>query len=85
MKFAIKIGAILFLLISSAGNAQLILRFQPEVTEKASQLGDILIIKNAAPRQQQWFSIPLDSHPAPGEIITKEKLLDHVFSSKTHK
>ena len=76
MKFAINIATILFLLISSAGNAQLTLRFQPEVTEQASRLGDILIIKNTAPRQQPWSTIPLESHPGPGEIITKEKLID---------
>ena len=68
MKFVIKIG--LVLLLNNLCYAQVILRFQPKINEKATRLGDVLVI------EKKWTNIPLDSHPTPGEIITKTKIID---------
>jgi len=59
-------------------NCQLTLRFQPEINEKATRLGDILIV------EKKWSNIPLDSHPTPGEVITKTKIIDWMTQRLGH-
>lgn len=49
------------------------LRFKPNIDQHASHLSDLLIIQNDI---EHWANLPLDSHPKPGETITKDKLLD---------
>lgn len=88
MKFVAKYLLIGLMLISNVCNAEIILRFQPVITKHASKLGDILNIQstidphsgkqNLCKKNQcaDWANIPLQSHPTPGEIITREMIID---------
>ncbi len=70
MKYALKI-IVGILFFCHLGFAQTLLRFQPHITANATELGDLLIIEN----NKKWCHLPLDSHPIPGEILTKTKIL----------
>ena len=67
---------ILALLIQHLSYAQpmhkAVLRFKPEINNKASRLGDVLLIEND---RLHWSNLPLESHPSSDEIITKAKIL----------
>jgi flagella basal body P-ring formation protein FlgA len=63
---------LLLILINSTCQAQVTLRFQPQIDIKATQLGDLLRIQNDT---HDWSALPLQSHPTAGEIITKEKII----------
>lgn len=64
------------MLITPLYAQQVELRFQPEIDEKASRLGHLLVIRWSKAPPTNWENTPLDSHPAPGEIITKTKIVD---------
>lgn len=61
--------------------AEVILRFQSEIHDDASRLGDIVFIEND---QAQWADLPLQSHPKPGEIITKDSVLEWIKPTAPH-
>ena len=82
MKFVLKLTIIL--LLNNLCYAQVVLRFQPEINEKATRLGDILIIKKHDTPRINWADIPLDSHPTPGEMITKAKILEWMTQRLGH-
>ena len=48
------------------------LRFQAHIHSNATLLGDILQITKDS---HHWSNLELQSHPSPGELITKEKIL----------
>lgn len=71
--FIIKPLLLLSILISSLTHAaDITLRFQSKINNQATQLSDVLHIEND---QHHWGKLSLDSHPIPGEIITKDKII----------
>lgn len=84
MKFGIKhivIGITVAMYFSSTSHTQTILRFKSEINDKASRLGDILMIKND---KHHWSTLSLDSHPTPGDTLTKATLLSWMTSRLGH-
>ncbi|HBI21208.1 MAG TPA: flagella basal body P-ring formation protein FlgA [Legionella sp.] len=77
MKFASKpfevILSLMFLFaFQPSAAADTVLRFQPNITPKATLLGDLLVIQKDV---HHWSQLPLDSHPNPGETITHDKIM----------
>lgn len=54
-------------------HAQTTLRFQSKIHENAKTLGDIVQIDDD---RHHWSRLSLQSHPMPGERVTKEKVID---------
>ena len=81
MKSVIKRFLILLMLTNSLCQAEVVLRFQSEIDDKATRLGDILVIEND---KQDWSSLPLDSHPPPGSTLSKDTLLDWIMLHTGH-
>ena len=52
--------------------AAITLRFQSKVNSQAMQLGDVVRIEND---KYHWRNLHLDSHPVPGEVITKDQMI----------
>lgn len=76
MKFVIKLNTILMsslLVATFSCYAGTTLQFQPVIRDDARVLGDLVIIHNDT---QHWSALPLESFPAPGEIVTKTHILD---------
>lgn len=71
MKFAANI--LLILLLNNICQAQVILRFQPQITSNASTLGDLLRVTND---EHHWANLSLQSQPISGEVISKDKIID---------
>lgn len=72
MKSVIKHLLILLMLTLNVCQAEVVLRFQSNIDDKATRLGDVLIIKND---KQHWSNLPLDSHPTPGNVLTKTTIM----------
>ncbi|GEM_PF-1990886 len=72
--FIIKPLFLLTILISSLTHAaaDITLRFQSKINSQATQLSDVLHIEND---RHHWGKLSLDSHPAPGETITKDNII----------
>ncbi len=81
MKSVIKCYLLLIFLLTSASHAQSILRFKSEINDKASRLGDLLIITQD---KHHWSDLSLDSHPTPGVFITKATILDWMTQRLGH-
>ena len=70
----IGVKLILLLIFTYSFSAQAAtLRFQAQIHSNASLLGDIVQITNDS---HHWSSLALQSHPQPGELITKEKIIN---------
>ena len=73
MKTVIIKPLLLSILISGLSHAaEITLRFQSYIKNQATTLGDVLHIENAP---HHWENLRLESHPSPGEIITKDKMM----------
>lgn len=71
--FIIKPLLLLTILTSGLSHAaDITLRFQSRINDHAAQLSDVLHINND---QHHWGKLLLDSHPTPGEMITKDKII----------
>ena len=79
MKSVVKLGCILMLLIYNVCYAQLTLRFQTNIDETATRLGDVLKINSDSEAFIKLREMPLASHPIPGERITKASILHWLF------
>lgn len=66
--------AMTFVLLTTAvGHADTTLRFQSVIRDNAKTLGDLVLIEND---KDHWSRLPLQSHPDPGDVITKTRILD---------
>lgn len=85
MTFVIRNVCLVLLLNNWCYAQTTILRFQPEINEKATRLGDILIINNkSSKRVARWSHLSLDSHPTPGETMTKTQIIDWMTQRRGH-
>lgn len=75
------LGMTCFFILNAACHAQPVLRFQSEITDKASRLGDLLIIEQD---EYHWSDLSLDSHPISGNTITKTAILDWMMQRLGH-
>ena len=73
MKFAPKFLTVFLIVIASICHAGVTLRFQEHITPGAHRFGDLLLIEDD---KAHWSDLSLSSHPAAGELITKDKVLD---------
>lgn len=77
MKFAIKTLIFSFMLLCQLlchwCEAAVTLRFQPHIDSRAKRLGEVIHIQND---NEHWSKLSLQSHPRPGEWITKEQMID---------
>ena len=78
MKFGIKC-LLALILLNNLCYAKIVMRFQPIIDVTASQLGDLIIIKND---EHHWSKLSLQSHPIPGEIITKDTIIRWITAQK---
>ncbi len=62
----------MLMILSQESSANTTLRFQPQVDDKATRLGDVIII---SADRHHWANLALDSHPNPGDLITKEMIM----------
>ncbi len=76
MKFVISWGLLTITLLfvtTAACYAETTLRFQSVIHDNARTLGELVLIEND---EDHWSSLPLQSHPAPDEVITKARILN---------
>ncbi|MBL7479159.1 flagellar basal body P-ring formation chaperone FlgA [Legionella bononiensis] len=73
MKFVINL-MIPFVFFVQA-HAEAVMRFQKHITPHAQYLGDLVDISSD---RSDLMKLPLDSHPKPGEIMSKKQIIDWV-------
>jgi len=76
MKFAVKWNILLVLMVIIMNNnsyAQVILRFQTQITTAANRLGDLIQITNDS---QKWANLSLQSRPVAGQLIGQAEIID---------
>ncbi|RUR18225.1 flagellar basal body P-ring formation protein FlgA [Legionella sp. km535] len=74
MKFVIKLMLPFVLMVPA--HAKTLIRFQKQITTHACYLGDLIDVSSD---RSELMKLPLDSHPKPGETISRKQIVDWVI------